>query len=82
MFSVDFRKEFRVKRRKVSSSYAHIYVSLQRLIKVGKVKNISIYSNISSQRKLEEEADKYSNTIDIPKGGSYHHVPPRTLFSI
>jgi len=31
------RKEFRVKRRKVSSSYAHIYVSLQRLIKVGKI---------------------------------------------
>ena len=43
MFSVDFRKEFRVKRRKVSSSYAHIYVSLQRLIKVGKVKNLFKY---------------------------------------
>ena len=51
MFSVDFRKEFRVKRRKVSSSYAHIYVSLQRLIKVGKVfrKNIiAIYSFLKS----------------------------------
>merc|ERR1719400_2776401 len=31
------RKEFRVKRRKVCSSYAHIYVSLERLIKVAKI---------------------------------------------
>jgi len=31
------RKDFGRKRRKVSSSYAHIYASLERLIKVGKI---------------------------------------------